>query len=149
MITINSIRDRLDKYFLSDDTFVIAKVSGETDGLNKYSIVIKQGGLVRCLLHATVLYSVDSLYDTDMELVKCFVTESIFLVNKVLNGTFTEENEDSTELTEIDIKEETPNNTSDIMNKYGLVQPRSSEAERQIHILQGDISKLSVATNLK
>ena len=121
MITIRSLREKLNEYTLSEDSdFVIVRIS-ETDAssLSRYSIVLKQGGLVRDYAGRIFCYAITSIYD-DYEIEKCFITSNKYFVEKVLNGTFIEEDECSRSITELKIDNEESSDTSSIIDKYGL-----------------------------
>lgn len=121
MITIKSLREKLNEYTLSEDSdFVIVRISEiDASSLSRYSIVLKQGGLVCDCAGRVFCYDIASIYD-DYEIEKCFITSSKSFVEKVLNGTFTKEDECSRSIAELKIDNEENSDTSSIIDKYGL-----------------------------
>lgn len=118
-MTTDELKSKLEPYFNSNEGYVIVKINHE-GYLSKYSIVLRQGGFVYNMeTHKVVPYWPKSVYSScDVE--KCFYTESRSLIQKVLTGLFTEDDELSSYIEEIKFNEE-EKDTSNIMNKYNLV----------------------------
>lgn len=117
-MTTDELRSKLEPYFNSNKGYIIVKTNYE-GCLSKYSIVLRQGGFVYNIgAHRVVPYWPTSLYSScDIE--KCFYTENHSLIEKVLAGVFTKDDELSRYIEEIKFDED-KKDTSDIINKYGL-----------------------------
>ena len=117
-MTTDELRSKLELYFNSNDGYVIVKTNYE-GYLSKYSIVLRQGGFVYSVkTNSVVPYWPNSIYSSH-GIEKCFYTESHSLIEQVLSGVFTENDEPSRYIEEIKFDEE-KKDTSDIINKYGL-----------------------------
>ena len=117
-MTTDELRSKLEPYFNSSEGYVIVKTNYE-GFLSKYSIVLRQGGFVYSIkTHTVVPYWPKSIYSS-YGIEKCFYTESHTLIEKVLAGVFTENDELSRYIEEIKFDED-KKDTSGIIDKYGL-----------------------------
>ena len=114
-MTIDELRPKLESYLDSNKGFIILKSSYCRDELNNYCILLRQGGFVYSKIEKrTVVYATNclfALYDVE----KIFYTENNTLVQKVLYGTFNENDESCVDEIKIEKKD-----TSSIIDKYGL-----------------------------
>ena len=114
-MTIDELRPKLESYFDSNEGFIILKSSYNREELNNYCILLRQGGFVYSKREKrTVVYAINCIF-ANYDVEKIFYTENNRLVEKVFDGTFSEN--DESYLDEIKIEKK---DTSNIIDKYGL-----------------------------
>ena len=120
-MNIDQIRSKLEQYFNSEKGFIIIRSSyNNGDDLKPYCIVLRQGGFVFSQRKGKCVMYMHNCVFSGLDIEKVFYTESKDLVDKVLDGTFSVFDELGRNISEVKIDDQ-EKDTSDIMNKYGLV----------------------------